>query len=212
LLPRYHCRLRPQGKRDGSTRDEPFAWESREFLRSKLIGQVGDARQAQQLRRGEAAALPNTRAVPRASRSHAWPAHPACLALLPLPCDVAAPAHHTQPCVFRVDYTVDVAGGPKEFGSVFLQDEKQHKENVALSVVQNGWAKVRAGAGAVAATRPQPRAGDACVLALTAWGPAPGCRAVCMHTPLHSRPSFIRVRRCASPRAPTPSRAPSSRS
>lgn len=29
-----------QGKRDGSTRDEAFAWESREFLRKKLIGQV----------------------------------------------------------------------------------------------------------------------------------------------------------------------------
>lgn len=32
-----HC---VQGKRDGSTRDEAFAWESREFLRKKLIGQV----------------------------------------------------------------------------------------------------------------------------------------------------------------------------
>jgi hypothetical protein len=30
-----------QGKRDGSTRDETFAWGSREFLREKLIGQVG---------------------------------------------------------------------------------------------------------------------------------------------------------------------------
>jgi hypothetical protein len=29
-----------QGKRDGSTRDEAFAWDSREFLRKKLIGQV----------------------------------------------------------------------------------------------------------------------------------------------------------------------------
>jgi hypothetical protein len=30
-----------QGKRDGSSRDEPYAWESREWLRNKLIGQVG---------------------------------------------------------------------------------------------------------------------------------------------------------------------------
>ena len=29
-----------QGKRDGTSKDEPFAWESREFLRKKLIGQV----------------------------------------------------------------------------------------------------------------------------------------------------------------------------
>jgi hypothetical protein len=42
--------------------------------------------------------------------------------------------------VFRVDYVVEVAGN-KEFGSVFLQQGTQ-QENVALSVVQNGWAKV----------------------------------------------------------------------
>lgn len=29
-----------QGKRDGSSKDEPFAWESREFLRKRCIGQV----------------------------------------------------------------------------------------------------------------------------------------------------------------------------
>ncbi len=29
-----------QGKRDGSTRDEAFAWQSREFLRKRAIGQV----------------------------------------------------------------------------------------------------------------------------------------------------------------------------
>ena len=34
--PRHHA----QGKRDGTTKDEPFAWESREFLRKKLIGQA----------------------------------------------------------------------------------------------------------------------------------------------------------------------------
>jgi staphylococcal nuclease domain-containing protein 1 len=42
--------------------------------------------------------------------------------------------------VFRVDYTVEVAGN-KEFGSLFLQNGQQ-QENVALSIVQNGWAKV----------------------------------------------------------------------
>jgi hypothetical protein len=42
--------------------------------------------------------------------------------------------------VFKVDYVVEVAGN-KEFGSVFLQQGTQ-QENVALSVVQNGWAKV----------------------------------------------------------------------
>ena len=29
-----------QARRDGSTADEPFAWQSREFLRQKSIGQV----------------------------------------------------------------------------------------------------------------------------------------------------------------------------
>lgn len=29
-----------QARRDGSTADEPFAWQSREFLRKKCIGQV----------------------------------------------------------------------------------------------------------------------------------------------------------------------------
>jgi hypothetical protein len=42
--------------------------------------------------------------------------------------------------VFKVDYVVEAAGN-KEFGSVFLQQGSQ-QENVALSVVQNGWAKV----------------------------------------------------------------------
>lgn len=42
--------------------------------------------------------------------------------------------------MFKVDYTVEVAGN-KEFGSVFLQ-KGQQQENVALTIVQNGWAKV----------------------------------------------------------------------
>lgn len=45
-----------------------------------------------------------------------------------------------QPCVFKVDYTVEVAGN-KEFGSLFLQHGQQ-QENVALTIVQSGWAKV----------------------------------------------------------------------
>jgi hypothetical protein len=42
--------------------------------------------------------------------------------------------------VFKVDYTVEVAGN-KEFGSLFLQHGQQ-QENVALTIVQSGWAKV----------------------------------------------------------------------
>lgn len=36
--------LSAQGRRDGSTSDEAFAWQSREFLRQKAIGQVGALR------------------------------------------------------------------------------------------------------------------------------------------------------------------------
>ena len=42
--------------------------------------------------------------------------------------------------MFRVDYTVEAAGN-KEFGSVFMQDGSTN-ENIALAVVQAGWAKV----------------------------------------------------------------------
>lgn len=45
-----------------------------------------------------------------------------------------------QACVFKVDYVVEQIGN-REFGSVFLQHGNQ-QENVALTVVQNGWAKV----------------------------------------------------------------------
>lgn len=69
------------GKRDGSTRDEAFAWDSREFLRKKCIG---------------------------------------------------------KECVFKVDYVVEQIGN-REFGSLFIG-----QENIALAVVSNGWAKVRA--------------------------------------------------------------------
>lgn len=68
------------GRRDGSTVDEPFAWQSRDFLRRKAIG---------------------------------------------------------QEVVFRIDYVLEQAAG-REFGSVYLGE----KENLALSVVAAGWAKV----------------------------------------------------------------------
>lgn len=73
------------GRGDGSTKDEPFAWQSREYLRKKLIG---------------------------------------------------------QSVVFRIDYVVEAIGN-KEFGSAFLQTPAGQQENIALSIVQNGWAKVR---------------------------------------------------------------------
>lgn len=75
----------PQGRRDGSVRDEPFAWQSREFLRKLAAG---------------------------------------------------------KPCVFRVDYALEAAGG-REFGSVFVND----KENIALASVAAGWARVRPSGG-----------------------------------------------------------------
>jgi endonuclease YncB( thermonuclease family) len=43
-----------------------------------------------------------------------------------------------QRCVFKVDYTIDAAGG-REFGSVVINE----RENVAVTVVAAGWAKVR---------------------------------------------------------------------
>lgn len=73
------------GRRDGTTRDEPFAWQSREFLRKLCVG---------------------------------------------------------KPCVFRVDYTLEQAGG-KEFGTVFINE----KENVAATLLAAGWAKVRTPGG-----------------------------------------------------------------
>lgn len=41
--------------------------------------------------------------------------------------------------MFRVDYTLEQAGG-KEFGTVFINE----KENVAATLLAAGWAKVRA--------------------------------------------------------------------
>lgn len=72
------------GRRDGTTPDEPFAWQAREFLRKRAIG---------------------------------------------------------QPCVFRVDYTLDAVAG-REFGSVFVGEAK---DNLAVAVVEAGWAKVGRG-------------------------------------------------------------------
>jgi len=72
---------RLQGRRDGATRDEPFAWQSREFLRKMTAG---------------------------------------------------------KPCVFRIDYALEAAGG-REFGTVFVNE----KENVALASVAAGFSRVR---------------------------------------------------------------------
>ena len=47
-----------------------------------------------------------------------------------------------KPCVFRVDYALDAAGG-REFGTVFINE----KDNLALASVAAGWAKVRSGGG-----------------------------------------------------------------
>ena len=49
----------------------------------------------------------------------------------PVPADLPV-----QACVFKVDYVVEQIS--REFGSVFIG-----QENVALSVVQAGWAKWR---------------------------------------------------------------------
>jgi len=73
------------GRRDGTTKDEPFAWQAREYLRKKTIG---------------------------------------------------------QPCIFRIDYVLENVN--REFGSVFVGTTTP-PENVAMSVVQAGWAKVRGG-------------------------------------------------------------------
>lgn len=185
-----------QGKRDGSTRDEAFAWESREFLRKKLIGQVGWDNECAALR----SAVPHQLLTP-----------PSALLLV------------LQPCVFKVDYVVEVAGN-KEFGSVFLQQGGQ-QENVALSVVQNGWAKVRAGCitGRTRSLLVQP---DRAITQSHTTADAATPARVQLHSVSHSThpgtwcqavnklpaAGVSLVCRCVRPLAPTPSRAPSMRS
>jgi hypothetical protein len=147
------CRRAAQGKRDGTTKDEPFAWASREFLRKKLIGQArrraaADARRSAASQRAPRGAEPalRPRPTPLARPSPPRPQPPP-----PLP---AAPP---QTVTFRIDYVVEAIGN-KEFGSVFLAADGGKQENVALSIVQNGWAKARGRGGkrggrAAAATR-----------------------------------------------------------
>lgn len=95
----------------------------------------------------------STRAAPAQNRpTAALPAtnHPLGCACQPLPpSHNPRPTHttqrNTQPVVFRVDYVVEAIGN-KEFGSVFLQAPAGGgggQENVALSAVRAGWAKVR---------------------------------------------------------------------
>jgi staphylococcal nuclease domain-containing protein 1 len=47
-----------------------------------------------------------------------------------------------KPCVFRVDYAIQAAGG-REFGTVFINE----KDNVALAAAAAGWARVRPAGG-----------------------------------------------------------------
>lgn len=47
-----------------------------------------------------------------------------------------------QSCVFRVDYALEQAGG-KEFGSVVINE----RDNVSISLVAAGWARVRSAGG-----------------------------------------------------------------
>eukprot|EP00951_Prasinocladus_malaysianus_P011260 scaffold83138_cov30-Prasinocladus_malaysianus.AAC.1 len=105
-----------QGRRDGTTKDEPFAWESREFLRKKAIGQVC-----------------HHRCLTKAG---------SCLLSVS-----SNQAFHklgmlAQPCVFRIDYTLE--GVAREFGSVFIGTSNP-PENLAVSIVEAGWARVRGG-------------------------------------------------------------------
>jgi hypothetical protein len=50
-----------------------------------------------------------------------------------------------QPCTFKVDYTLPIAPG-MEFGSVFIGDQP---ENLAVTVVAAGWARVSTAAFAL---------------------------------------------------------------
>ncbi len=77
---------------------------------------------------------PTAAVGPVASRSGSQPLHVG--GLLPVHRSSAV-AFWPQPCVFRVDYTVEAIGN-REFGSVFLNAS----DNVAIAVVANGWAKV----------------------------------------------------------------------
>ena len=69
---------------------------------------------------------------------------PSSSSLCALPATLRAPAPPRpalQPCVFRVEYSLEQAGG-REFGSVFVNE----KENAAAALVGAGLAKVRAAA------------------------------------------------------------------
>lgn len=55
------------------------------------------------------------------------------------------PSFALQPCTFKVDYTLPIAPG-MEFGSVFIGDQP---ENLAVTVVAAGWARVSIAASAL---------------------------------------------------------------
>lgn len=127
-----------QGRRgDNPTRDEPFAWHSREFLRKKCIGQVRcrqrSLRRMQRLnrflhRRGSRAraALPcrlslyrRRLGIPLVSTSR--PVASVCVAVPNKNIDaprLAPKRRAAQTVTFRVDYAVPSIN--REFGTVFL--------------------------------------------------------------------------------------------
>ena len=107
-----------QGKRDGSTHDEDFAWESKEFLRKLCIGKVTPS-------------LPLAHALASIDGASLHSAH--------IGLGYSRLSFVLQTCTFRVDYTLENIPG-REFGSVFVGPSS---ENVALKVVSEGWAKVK---------------------------------------------------------------------
>ena len=129
------CVLTPQGKRDGSTKDEPFAWDARELLRKKAIGKVGrcefvcfhpgpppDGLSSPTCRTPVAACSEFRQSGSRLYHMLAW-----------------LPSCTLQPATFKVDFTIEQAGN-KEFGTVFVGSE-----NLAEVMVAAGLAKVRDG-------------------------------------------------------------------
>ena len=65
--------------------------------------------------------------------------HPSCSMVASLSVAGSEDSLCLQACTFKVDYTLENIPG-REFGSVFIGTPP---ENVALTVVKQGWAKVR---------------------------------------------------------------------
>ncbi len=80
-----------QGRRDGSTRDEPFAWQAREFLRKLCVGKVGPVSSAE---RCQPRWNPDALKHPFSSRfnlqhKHALPTDQRCLLLCSPACSAS---------------------------------------------------------------------------------------------------------------------------